>query len=184
MRKRGITKPLDSGAARRFKFALGQAVYVASNNPIMQRRASEQFARDRQFKVAAGASDADFVFVAVLHWPGEEAALVVLPEDYSEHRADPEALRDHALWRGAAQLHRFRSEIKGLVQQFERDALQSKPLPASGTGNPACAVQRSSTACSSENTPQGAPNDDGHVTSFTLRATRENRPATLEDPPI
>ena len=121
-------RPLDSGVPRRFKFAPGQAVYIVSNDLQLERRAGEQFAKDRQFKVAGGLSGADVVFVGLLDTsspPGEELALVLLPDDYSQYRADVDALRDHALWRAGGQLRGFGSEVKRLVRKFEREVLQS-----------------------------------------------------------
>lgn len=118
-------KPLDSGASRHFKFASGQAVYVVSNDLAVQRKAEEQFANDRQFKVASGLKGADFVFVALLDASSEEElALILLPDDYSQYRADLDGLRSHALWQGAGQLRRFGSAVKRLVKRFEQEALR------------------------------------------------------------
>lgn len=124
-------KPLDSGASRRFKFAPGQAVYIVSPTLELQRKAGEQFAKDRQFKVASGLSNADFVFVALLDASSdEELALVLLPDDYSQHRADLDGLRDHALWQGGAVRPRTifslnGSKVKNLVKQFEQEVLRA-----------------------------------------------------------
>jgi hypothetical protein len=93
----------------------------------LERRATEQFVGDHEFKVVRGLSSSDFVFVALLDsstLPREELALVLLPDDYSEHRADLDALRDHALWQGGGRLHGFRSEVKTLVKTFEHEVLQ------------------------------------------------------------
>ncbi len=118
-------KPLDSGASRLFKFAPGQAVYVVSNDLAVQRRAEEQFTKDSQFKVASGLTSADFVFVTLLDASSEEElALVLLPDDYSQYRADLDALREHSLWRGADPLRRFGSAVKRLVKRFEQEALR------------------------------------------------------------
>lgn len=125
-------KPFDASAFRRFKFAVGQVVYVMTNDLSIKRSAEEQFAKDRQFKVSGGPSGADFVFVALWdQYSKEELALVVLPDHYAQHKADLDSLRDHALWQGGGQIDRgwrglawspSKSEIKALVRKFEREA--------------------------------------------------------------
>jgi Trypsin-like peptidase domain len=118
-------KPLDSGASS-FKFAGGQTVYVVSARLGMQRKAGEQFGKDRQFKVSSGIGNADFVFVGL--WDPsslEELALVVLPADYSLYRADPDALRDHSLWQSGGKVHAYSSEVQNLVRQFEQAVLKN-----------------------------------------------------------
>jgi S1-C subfamily serine protease len=121
-------KPLDSGASSQFKFAPGQLVYIVSPNLELQRKAGEQFGKDRQFKPADGLRKADFVFVAIMDASsgrrGEELALVLLPDDYSQYRADLDGLRDHAVWRGGGPLRAYGSEVKKLVKQFEQEVLR------------------------------------------------------------
>jgi hypothetical protein len=56
-------------------------------------------------------------------YPEEELALVVLPADFSQYRADLIALQDHALWRGGGPLRAFTSESKSLVRKFEQAVL-------------------------------------------------------------
>jgi hypothetical protein len=118
-------KPLASQPARQFKFTAGQSVYVVSNDFATQRHAEQQFAKDGRFKVATGLSGCDFVFLTILDessTPPEEFAVVLLPDDYSEHRSDLDSLREHALWRGGGTLLGFGSEAKRLVKKFEAQA--------------------------------------------------------------
>lgn len=126
-------KPLDSTASRHFKFGPGQMVYVMTNDLSIKRKAEEQFAKDGQFRVAGGLSGADFVFVAL--WDkssNEELIVVVLPDDYSQYKADLDALRDHSVWQGGGQVrpgsiwNPTRSEVKILVRRFEREILSQR----------------------------------------------------------
>src|SRR5260370_34595722 len=52
-------------ASRRLIFTSGQSVYIISPTFGLQRKAGEQFTKDRRFKLASGISRADFVFVAL-----------------------------------------------------------------------------------------------------------------------
>ena len=118
-------KPLDA-TSHDFKFAPGQKVYVVTSPVSVERKANDQFMKDRQFKVNNGLRGADFVFMVLLDesvYPEEELALVVLPADFSQYRTDLIALQDHALWRGGGPLHAFTSESKSLVRKFEQAVL-------------------------------------------------------------
>src|SRR5260370_39540676 len=115
-------------ASRRLIFTSGQSVYIISPTFGLQRKAGEQFTKDRRFKLASGISRADFVFVALSE---AKLALVLLPDDYSQYRANLDRLREHALWQGEARLHGFGSgsEVQLLVQQFEQEVLRQTADP-------------------------------------------------------
>ncbi len=130
-------KPLDEAGSRP-KFSAGQSVYGVSNDFAVGRGIEKQFAKDGQFKVASSVSSADFVFVLVLAMPpagystrstqlssvpGDELAMVLLPEDYSRYRRDLDALRDHALWQGSGRTGGFSPLSQRLVKKFEQEAL-------------------------------------------------------------
>ena len=119
----------DPRTSREFKFTAGQSVYVVSNDFAVQRRAEEQFAKDGRFKVVNGLSGADFVFMSIFDEsssPAEEFAIVLLPDDYAQHRSDLDSLREHALWRVSGTPHGFGSEVKRVVKKFEEQASVSR----------------------------------------------------------
>lgn len=127
-------KPPDSGPSPRFKFAPGQAVYIAGNDAELKRKAGEQFAEDRQFKVVDAAGRADFIFAAVATSPSknaQELALVVSPDDYSHYHQDVDALRKRALWSGTGFPGVLQSRMKSLVKKFEQEALPPPETKAS-----------------------------------------------------
>jgi len=143
----GQVRPLDSPvspASRQngnsFKFAPGQAVYVVASQLQLERKARDEFNRQKRYRVVNALKDADFVFAAILDPASndfDEVALVVLPSDYQELWGQLDALRNKALWQGHGHLHRgketalvvltlgygnlFRSVVKSLVQDFHRE---------------------------------------------------------------
>ena len=134
------------------KITPGQRVYVvgaettsrdlslAKSNLEIERRAKEQFEKQRTFRLAGALKAADLVFLVIVDPSSEnneEIAIVVSPSDYLAHKSDIDALRDAAVWQSSASSRiktakqlaasynplRRPSIAKELVKQFHREVL-------------------------------------------------------------
>jgi hypothetical protein len=110
----------------------------------IERKAKEQFAKGKKFKVSAVLRTADFVFVLAVDRNArdvDEIALAVSVPDYQANGGSLDKLRDAAVWQSDAHYHRakesaiaaatmgqsafFRhsSVAKELVQKFHKEIL-------------------------------------------------------------
>jgi hypothetical protein len=102
-----------------FTFRSEQSVYIiglsathadlsqAKVDLEIERKASDEFKSQKEFKIAKALNQADFVFLALVDRDSEkidELALALLPKYYLEHRADLVELKNHALWSDSGKL--------------------------------------------------------------------------------
>ncbi len=143
-----------------FKFQPEQRVYVVAasltsrdlsltgGNLEIERKAREQFKKEKQFIPTGQLEAADFVFLVLIDESSrhfDELALALRPGDYAKNGANLDALRQVALWqssghfkgssraKGAAlaagtagygALFYHPSVVKGLVKQFQKEVLK------------------------------------------------------------
>ena len=134
--------------------SVGQSVYVvaldtssrrsdfASTSLELERKAKEQFAKEKKFKIASVLKGADFVFVIAIDRgarDSDEIAIAVSPSDYEANSTSLEKMREAAVWQSAGHYNRGKhagiaaatvgysaffdhpSVVKGLVKQFHKD---------------------------------------------------------------
>jgi hypothetical protein len=140
------------------KFTRGQRVYIVAvettsrdlnstrANFQIERRAKDEFAKARAFRVVSALRDSDFVFLVLLDAESrsfDEVALAVSPNDYERLGGNLDSLRNAALWQsnnhekvgreaalagatlGVSALFHNPSVVKGLVKQFHEDVIGS-----------------------------------------------------------
>lgn len=134
----------------------GQSVYIvaldtssrradtAGGSLELERKAREEFEKERKFKVASVLKTADFVFVIALDRAArdsDEVAIAISPGDYMANSDSFEKMRDAAIWQGSAHFKRGKhtaiaaaslgyskffdhsSVVKGLIKQFHKEVL-------------------------------------------------------------
>lgn len=134
----------------------GQAVYIvamdtaardtrmAASRLEIERKAKEQFAKEKKFTISPVLKTADFVFVIAIDEGArdlDEIAVAVSVADYQSYSNSLDKLRDAAVWQSDAHFHRgkeagiaaatmgysafFRhpSVAKDLVKKFHKEAL-------------------------------------------------------------
>ncbi len=139
------------------KIHAGQAAYIvamdtaardtqmAATRLDIERKAKEQFTKEKKFAVSSILRNADFVFVLAIDDAArdfDEIALAVSVADYQSHSRDLDKLRDVAVWQSDSHYHRgkeagiaaaslgysafFRhpSVAKDLVKKFHKEILR------------------------------------------------------------
>lgn len=111
-----------------FSFQQGQAAYVVSIDTStrdtsmssirleLERKAKEQFGKEKKFKVASSLKSADFVFLVAIDRDArdfDEIALAVTVPDYLANNSSIEKLRDAAIWQSDAHAHRGKQAAIG-----------------------------------------------------------------------
>lgn len=146
-------------APKPLKLSPGQSVYIVALDTSsrrsditgadleIERKAKEQFAKERKFKLASVLKDADFVFLVAVDRDArdyDEIAIALSPSDYQANSSSLEQLRNAALWQASGHYRRGRnvglaaatvgysgffhhpSVVKGLVRQFHKEVLSER----------------------------------------------------------
>jgi hypothetical protein len=150
---------MQEASTNSYRFKKEQAVYVVAVKSVsrnlaissadleVERRAKEQFKKEKAFRVVNVLNQADFVFFILVDDESsrtDEIALAVLTQDYRTLGKDLDGLRSAAIWQDSGHMKVGRhaalagatvglsaifdrpSVSKGLVKQFHRDVFPRK----------------------------------------------------------
>jgi hypothetical protein len=128
--------------------SLSRNLTITSANLELERKAKEQFRKEKVFRIAKTLAEADFVFFILIDSNSDvadEIALAILPSDYKDQGTSLDTLRAKAIWQETAHFKRGRnaalagatiglsgifhrpSVSKGLVKKFHQDTFRSRP---------------------------------------------------------
>jgi hypothetical protein len=140
----------SAASAQESAFKTGQAVYVvavkSSKQPDLstERKLKDEFEKHKSFKIATSLQSADFVFLMVVEYEFNQVmfnnigsgvedvkrveAFAVSPDEYAQHKASLNNLRDKALWQTSENNNARRTSNlpKKVVTKFHEDTATKK----------------------------------------------------------